>query len=581
MNDPLLSLVLATRNDNYGGMFVPRLELSVNYLVYGLARFADITSLEILIVDWNSDEPVAQALHLSEQAAPIVRFVVVPAKIAHKYNPEGAVFNIPVAFNAGIERSRGKYILHMPADILFTTYSIERLWQILKEEIPLPFEPQKTVMLVKRHIIPHQFQETKASFEELDRYLTLSTNWLGENFINPGIAADFGAMIFAKEIWKEAGGLDERMHGWGKIDSRLGLAASITHPLYELSGLGVVSYDPSISAENAALKLQRANKPMNIDFAPVNKTPGIPNEALEIREAVSGERTPPAVGNDFTDSTPQLTQLARTAVKRSLPFNSLYIKPYLFPLYWFATTRPFHRFCEVVATPDDSRKHLPDFCLVDESASALISALNPSAEIITIYPESETERKTTDHRLIGRQYLNKKSGELFFLRTLMQEIAPSYEYKHKWHPGFASATHHGLVHNIPGDPQTVFDRLENRVTSRPNVDLMLFRPAEFEDPNAALARAVSHMSKNGLLLIDDFKFMLTDSAIEGLQGDFVFSSRVCSSLRMGVHEEHKAFLEYIEKNRILIAERWREERLFGNMISVWLFWGVRKLFLNR
>jgi hypothetical protein len=51
MSNPYLTVVLAVRNDNYGGDFIQRLQKSLNWNTRLLERYAIDT--EIVMVNWN------------------------------------------------------------------------------------------------------------------------------------------------------------------------------------------------------------------------------------------------------------------------------------------------------------------------------------------------------------------------------------------------------------------------------------------------------------------------------------------------------------------------------------------------
>lgn len=564
---PLLSVILVGRNDNYGGLFLRRLQLCINYFLHGFRSFSSQPELEIIVLDWNSQQPLSEILELTPQAQGTVRFLRVLPDTARRYNPPGMDFHTTLTTNAAIERAHGKYFLFMPGDILLTVYALERLWAILQGRIPVSFNPEDTVMTIKRKIIPLSYRETEMTFGELDRYLTLSHNWLSENFINPGISADVGAILCHREIWKETGGFDERMYGWGKSDSRFGLIAGANHPVYELDGLGVNCYDPSVDPVNLKKKKQLKNAANNISPISANARPGIPDEPVSEERSVRGvaDTQTTKQKHRFTpEEAHALFTISPGVLRALLPFHALRILSVLYPLYWFMNIRGANCFCETVSPATQRPSCLPDFALYEEVAPALVSAMNPAVEIFTVFPEVVPNSGVTDHKLIGRQYLNKKSGELSFITCLLRELFPPYQYRHKWHPGFTCATHHGLVHYITGKPQSAFSRIEHRLPPPQKIDLLLFRPEIFPNPKDGFATAVALLSSEGMAVVDDPQRLLLpgmgqDSAFEG-----TFLAAKKSGLGLYFKSREPALEDEWTRWETCLPKAWSESRLFSH-----------------
>jgi hypothetical protein len=120
---PLLSIVLAGRNDNYGGNFAERLQACVNVLNRELSVL-DIRT-EVIFVNYNPlPEPVVRDfIHWPADNGKVSFQVLnVPGHVHLHLLGKNSERNLPMlefpAKNIGIRRARGEFILSMNADII-------------------------------------------------------------------------------------------------------------------------------------------------------------------------------------------------------------------------------------------------------------------------------------------------------------------------------------------------------------------------------------------------------------------------------------------------------------------------------
>ena len=124
ISKPWLSIVMAARNDNYGGDFLARLENSVKWL-HAWNRTLQIP-LEFVIVNYN---PVSENPPLEDSVDwPVansdfrIRILSVPAETHQFYVNPSVRKTVPlfefIAKNIGIRAAKGDYILCTNADIL-------------------------------------------------------------------------------------------------------------------------------------------------------------------------------------------------------------------------------------------------------------------------------------------------------------------------------------------------------------------------------------------------------------------------------------------------------------------------------
>lgn len=120
---PYLSIVLAVRNDNYGGDFNHRLQNCINWFTHYANRY-NLTS-EFVLVNYNP-VPNQQQLHelISFPASTCVSFriITIPPAFHESISDETIRKKLPMyeylAKNMGIRRAKGEYILAANPDIL-------------------------------------------------------------------------------------------------------------------------------------------------------------------------------------------------------------------------------------------------------------------------------------------------------------------------------------------------------------------------------------------------------------------------------------------------------------------------------
>ncbi len=122
---PYLSIVICGRNDDYGGDFNARLQLSVSWLSYLIEKHQLPT--ELIIVNYNpilDNASLAQMISWPKREYLTIRLITVPHEIHQRLiNPEVRktvpLFEFP-AKNIGIRRAKGEFILCSNADVLFS-----------------------------------------------------------------------------------------------------------------------------------------------------------------------------------------------------------------------------------------------------------------------------------------------------------------------------------------------------------------------------------------------------------------------------------------------------------------------------
>ncbi|MFT5070421.1 MAG: hypothetical protein ACI8V8_000381 [Chitinophagales bacterium] len=130
---PYLSIVVAVRNDNYGGDFNKRLYAALKWNTQLLETYK--ISSEFVLVNWNpiSTNPPLLTEFEFPKNRDFVRYKIidVPPEFHQKYENEKVRKSFPmyefIAKNVGIKRSKGDFILCTNADILFSEEIIKEI----------------------------------------------------------------------------------------------------------------------------------------------------------------------------------------------------------------------------------------------------------------------------------------------------------------------------------------------------------------------------------------------------------------------------------------------------------------------
>jgi hypothetical protein len=194
---PLVTIVVAGRNDDYGGDFRARLFRSASHNVAMLQQAG--VPFEYLLVEWNplSDRPL-----LSDEftrRVPSSRAIVAPSAIHDTYSPTSAMpFHEMPAKNAGLRRARAPWIIVTNADVLFGAEALAGL-------AAGNLDPRR-LYRARRVDVP-----ANATWEAMQD----SRNHLpsGEGRTAPvdylGAGGDF--CLASRELWYEFRGFDERV----------------------------------------------------------------------------------------------------------------------------------------------------------------------------------------------------------------------------------------------------------------------------------------------------------------------------------------------------------------------------------
>jgi hypothetical protein len=123
VSEPLLSVVVTTRNDNHGGDLNRRTQLFIDGLAAQAERHR--VPVELIVVEWNppDDRPsIADALQWPTDTEHFEARVIVVPRSLHlrlKHSEQLRLFQM-IAKNVGIRRARGRFIVASNVDVLFS-----------------------------------------------------------------------------------------------------------------------------------------------------------------------------------------------------------------------------------------------------------------------------------------------------------------------------------------------------------------------------------------------------------------------------------------------------------------------------
>ncbi len=129
-DDPYISVVVATRNDDHGGNLLGRTQIFLDGWLTQAKRYR--ISSELIFVEWNPPPdrpPLVESLRWPADFGPCsVRFIEVPPEVHRRYrHGTGLPLYQMIGKNVGIRRARGRFVLATNIDILFSNEVAEFL----------------------------------------------------------------------------------------------------------------------------------------------------------------------------------------------------------------------------------------------------------------------------------------------------------------------------------------------------------------------------------------------------------------------------------------------------------------------
>ena len=293
------------RNDDYSPDFKRRFQQSINFLAYSAQKAGVLNDIEVICTDWNSDVPLYDELRFSEDAAKILKFVIVPPQIAKKHNWKNTPFHTTKSINVAVRRAKGKFIGYMPGDILIPEFSIERIIRLLKGNVSTFFNPIETILAVPRKLIPENFSDGVFwgnDYENIEKTLCFFDCSLRTDAIHIGTGSNSGIVILDKYSISKNNGFHEKLGGWGFSDHEIALRQGRTHKIINTGGLGIFCYDFPPAKLHSIKKIERYNELNSIDLF-------VNSENWGLKEYNFGFVSAKAKNNDTCDTEEKLNEV--------------------------------------------------------------------------------------------------------------------------------------------------------------------------------------------------------------------------------------------------------------------------------
>lgn len=244
LKNPVLSIILCSRNDNYMGNPRWRLQTALNFLADNVHELGREEEVEIIVADWGSEIPLHKVLRLSGLAARMVSFVVIPSELACELQKDSP-FSEVHALNAAARRANGQYIGRIDQDTLIGKRFLKTFFELYEGKQLLNVPLNSAILFANRRSIPYRFASRCPPYDYVDRFVRLFSQSLKVWKYNPhtGIywTSYVGMLLLYRDIWNWCGGYDEKLiyYDWMEVDIILRLKEK-----YAVVDLGkLVNYD--------------------------------------------------------------------------------------------------------------------------------------------------------------------------------------------------------------------------------------------------------------------------------------------------------------------------------------------------
>jgi hypothetical protein len=216
-NQPYISFIIPTRDDDYRPNSLFILQTSLNVLIEQLQRHR--IESEIIVVEWNpppEGSPLAQSLAFSNSTSMVtLRIITVDSHFHYRYkHAKKCSMNGAVAPNVGIRRARGSFVLNRVQDCFYSE-------AILKLLASRSLSPQSVYRCDRYDVDPavadYAIYGTSGLLDACSKmtirrysYDAVSPSWLQAPNLHTNACGDF--LLASKESW-------DKIHGYWETPS--------------------------------------------------------------------------------------------------------------------------------------------------------------------------------------------------------------------------------------------------------------------------------------------------------------------------------------------------------------------------
>jgi hypothetical protein len=301
MMDKIISFILCSRNDNYMGNPVGRLEIALNYLAENVRLLGMEESVEVIVTDWGSETPLRKVLNLNATASIITRFLEVPISVAKEVQKDSPFAEV-LALNAAVRHAGGQYIGRIDQDTLVGKRFLRMFFEWIDGKRNPPVNLEKSYLFSCRREIPFAFASRNPSLDQVSRLI----RWCGSMLAIEMYYRHFfvgnpvGIMLLHRNIWEECGGYDERLIYWGWMEVDMAYRVQNKYPLVNLGRMvgtdfyHLEHYDPSLPRKTPRNENPKITE--GLSLSPNKSTWGLINYPL-ILQSYSGDKVENPEGN--------------------------------------------------------------------------------------------------------------------------------------------------------------------------------------------------------------------------------------------------------------------------------------------
>ena len=190
INQPLITLILCSRNDSYMGNSKWRLETSINLALLNAKKADFLGQVEIIVSDWGSEIPLRDVLQLVPEAEARVKFVHTPRDISI-IEQKDSKFPEVIALNAAARRASGEYIGRIDNDTVVGEEFFRKFTQLDKSSPTDELDLTDSFLFVERRSVPYRISRLSLSLNQIDLFIKFF-----KNHFRIESATDWG-----KEFW--------------------------------------------------------------------------------------------------------------------------------------------------------------------------------------------------------------------------------------------------------------------------------------------------------------------------------------------------------------------------------------------